>query len=279
MKRAFFRLLFAWQILLSCVVSFNLSSCEDHESSIPWWGTTKIEPAEDYSDSLSIEVYDLTIPKEEAIKKNKADYEKMVFTVSSLNNICFYLSIRKSGAYFAVNQTDEGSEAYWRFMKAKEERIENEKPLDGQAYIYAGIGEGCSIIADKPLFEVEPGENLSDYIKMNLGAEQMITASYPEYEVIHNYYNNPQEVLFNTYFSKGTALSSYPYMLTFTTVPKEQYDEIVFTFRIPIECEYMQQLIYGRDYPESYYEKGLLERNENRVLHGSVTVRFEEQNE
>ena len=65
-------------------------------------------------------------------------------------------------------------------------------------------------------------------------------------------------------------------MLTFTTVPKEQYDEIVFSFEIPIECEYMKQIIYGKDYPEEYYEQGLVERNENRVLRGSVTVRFED---
>ena len=58
--------------------------------------------------------------------------------------------------------------------------------------------------------------------------------------------------------------------------PPETYSEITFTIEIPIECEYFQQIIYGKDYPESYYAQGLLERNENRVLKGSVTVRLDE---
>ena len=276
MKKRFFRLLFAWRVLFLGVVLFNLSSCEDRETNLPWWGTARIEAAEDFKNNLSVEVYDMTLKKEEAIKENKNDSVKKVFKVSSSNNICFYLSVQKSGAYFTINHDDEELDAYWRFVKAKERNIENKKPLEGQAYIYAGIGEGCSITADKPLFEVKEGGNLSDYFKVNLSAEQMIAASYPEFEVVHNYYNEPQGVLFNTYFLKGTALSSYPYMLTFTTVPKEQYDEIVFSFEIPIEFEYMQQIIYGKDYPEEYYEQGLVERNENRVLRGSVTVRFED---
>ena len=81
-------------------------------------------------------------------------------------------------------------------------------------------------------------------------------------------------------FQAGTALFSYisdGFVFSFKDIPEERYKAITFSIEIPIEGEYFQLLFNGEDYPESYYtyEKRVLP-NENRVLRGSVTVRFEE---
>ena len=142
-------------------------------------------------------------------------------------------------------------------------------------YIYAGIVEGAQIYADRPLFGRETGASLNEFFSVQPNSYFRVT--YPDYLVAE--YRSPVEgryrCSFDSFHAKGTALT-FCNLLMLDKRPSEQYEEITFTIEIPIECEYMQQIVYGEDYPESYYEQGLVERNENRVLRGSVTVRFDE---
>ena len=142
-------------------------------------------------------------------------------------------------------------------------------------FYYAGVKDGVSFSADKELFGRKAGSNLADLIILDIPPSSKIAVTYPDYHVCKDYNADSTPITFSDYFKSGTALSlSYNFYASFAQQPTEEYDEITFTLEIPIECEYMQQIIYGEDYPESYYEQGFVERNENRVLRGSVKIKF-----
>ena len=253
-------------------------SCNSSDEVEPWWQAT-IEAAYNYINELKIEAGDTVILRNNW-KSGKDIYSDCegdsVFHVPNYDN--FYLAISlqltKNGHRFYVE--GEKTRAYWDFLQEKRGYVEKEKPKNVQKYVYAGIKQGASLTADKILFGIEPGGNLGEYMKVDLSDEQKIRVNYPDFDVVQNYYGFHNEVLFSNYFKEETALSLIPYMLFFTTAPKECYDEITFSIEIPIKCDYFQKIISGIDYPEEYYEKGLVDRNENRVLRGSVTVKFEE---
>ena len=143
-------------------------------------------------------------------------------------------------------------------------------------FYYAGVKEGARIIADKELFGRKAGSNLADLITLDIPNSSKIAVTYPDFHICKDYNIEASPITFSDFFSKGRALSlSYEFYATFAQLPPEDYEDVTFTIEIPIECEYMQQIIFGEDYPESYYEEGLVERNENRVLRGTVTIKFD----
>ena len=146
----------------------------------------------------------------------------------------------------------------------------------GYPHLYfAGLREGACIRADKTLFGIDKGKPLNDFFAVI--SETFYRATYPHYFIKESHLPSEMEFKyeFDDFFAKGDALT-FCNSLVLERIPPEKYEEITFTIEIPIECEYMQQIVFGEDYPENYYRQGLVERNENRVLRGSVTVRFEE---
>ena len=246
-------------------------SCVSNEENEHWWMTADIEAADNFMNKLKLEAGD-TIQLRENWNNGTWVYDSVCFIPSYGNfYLGFSLQLSKKAPFYLEGNAIQ---THWDFLQSKSINVEKEKPTDIQEYVYAGIKDECSITADKMLFGIEPGGNLGKHFKVRLYGNQKISVLYPGFEVVRNYYNDPTEVLFSDYFLKGTALSFCPFIFYFTKAPEEQYDEITFTIEIPIECEYMHQIIYGEDYPESYYEQGLVERNENRVLRGSVKVKF-----
>ena len=254
------------------IVFLGAVSCTPKEVE-PWWMTANIEAADNYMDKLRLEAGDSIRVKGDW--SNGTWVYDSVCIIPSFENfyLGFSLQLSKSPCFYTESKAIQ---AYWNFMQTKRINVEKEKPIDVQKYIYAGIKDECSITADKKLFGIESGGNLGEHFKIRLYGNQKISVLYPSFDVVRNYYDDSTEVSFSNYFLKGTAMSFCPFFFYFSEAPEERYSEITFTIKIPIECVYLQQIINGEDYPESYYEQGLVERNENRVLHGSVTVRFEE---
>lgn len=194
------------------------------------------------------------------------------YVVPSYENLTFMVYVVNSKVSFSVDSKD--GDRYLAFMDNLSRYIDKESPRRVQEYIYSGIKGGATVTADKTLFGREPGANLGDFFNIELTPDQMIVASYPDFRVLHNYSKQPQPIVFRELFTENTALSSSPYKMFFTDLPKEHYKEITFSIRIPIETEYMKKIIYHEDYPKEWYEKGYLEQNENRVLTGIVKVFF-----
>jgi len=185
---------------------------------------------------------------------------------------------------FQMEGVSEERRKYERFMTEigthLNSYLEKHPAARFEDYYYAGVKGEARIFADKKLFHREAGSNLSDLLLLCLPRGSKIAATYPDFRFVLFYDTETTPVTFANYFRDGLALALPPAWFalraTFAEQPPEAYDEITYTIEIPIECEYMQQIIYGKDYPEEYYEQGLVERNENRVLRGSVTVRFED---
>ena len=144
-------------------------------------------------------------------------------------------------------------------------------------FFFAGIDEGARITADKKLFGRDAGSNLGDLLMLEIPSSANIGLSYPDYSVYKDYSANESSISFSDFFQNGTALSLInEFYAYFAEQPSEECDEVTFTIEIPIECEHMRQIIFGDDYPEIYYKQGMAKRNDNRVLRGSVTIKFDE---
>jgi len=185
-------------------------------------------------------------------------------------------------APFSVNHGSEEQKRFSRMLDGLGKEVNNyteQRGYASQSYYYAGIREAGRIYADCVFFGREAGANLADVMVVDFPQTDKVSVSYPDFQVYKDYNKEASPTTFAEYFKSGTALPFLNYeefRVFFGQMPPEVYDEVTFTIEIPIECEYMQQIIYGKDYPEEYYEQGLVERNENRVLRGSVTVRFED---
>ena len=182
---------------------------------------------------------------------------------------------------FGVEHGSEEQKRYEEIMSELSEGIKNyleQKQYEIRPeFFFAGIKDGARITADKKLFGRDTGSDLGDMFVLDIPPSSKIGVTYPDFRVFKDYNENSSSITFSDFFLSGTALSfSYVFYAYYAEQPSEEYNEVTFTIEIPIECEYMQQIIYGKDYPEEYYEQGLVERNENRVLRGSVTVRFED---
>lgn len=170
-------------------------------------------------------------------------------------------------------------DAYFAFidltMKDADDFIkQNDCPM--QTYYYAGVKRGARIYADKSVAGREPGANISDLMSITVPYCCLLQLTYPDYQVYQDYSNDKNYILFSDYFKEGMALPTVDqFFVNFVESPAEQYDEITYTIEIPFECEYMRKIIFGQDYKEEYYEQGLVERNENRMLKGSVTIHFD----
>lgn len=159
---------------------------------------------------------------------------------------------------------------------AKAKEYIKQKGYPRQDYCYAGVKRGARIYADKTIAGREPGADISDLMSVDLLYKCKVQLTYPDFQIYKDYYADNNTVLFSDYFKEGTVLPRLDlYFISFVESPAEQYDEITYTIEIPFECEYMRKIICGQDYKEEYYEQGLVERNENRMLKGSVTVRFD----
>lgn len=142
-------------------------------------------------------------------------------------------------------------------------------------YLYcAGIREGARIYADKVLFGREPGENLGDKFTLLTHAGNDILVAYPSFEVVHNVKAESRTLTLNDALAKGICVSGHvPSVLN--EIPEEKYDEITLTCEIPFECEYWQSRFYFCDYSDAEYESGRVIRNKDRMLKGSLLIKFD----
>ncbi|MBR3022177.1 MAG: hypothetical protein IKH59_07425 [Bacteroidaceae bacterium] len=192
---------------------------------------------------------------------------------------------KANGRFAIYPENHDPNYTFWRELGSEIDAFLEENPQienpDIDCFFYAGVREGARIYADKMLFGREPGSDLGDLMVMQpLGEGLRIAATYPDFHVVTYYRAEVNPVTFSEFYSEGRALVAKlrwgdALYVSFINLPPENYDEVTFTIEIPIVCEYLQQIINGEDYPESYYEQGLVERNENRVLRGSVKVRFD----
>lgn len=147
-------------------------------------------------------------------------------------------------------------------------------------FICAGTRKGAYICADKPLFGRKAGEPLNDKFSVTSDNEgTWIRASYPDFNIIANGYEEELPTAFDEVFKAGTALYPgneviYGLVLSFNEIPTEKYSRIKFTVCIPIEGEYFSERFGQPDYDEYYYQIGRVLPNKDRVLKGSVMVKF-----
>ena len=198
---------------------------------------------------------------------------------SSWNEMILSYGAKNSQVDFSVNNPSAEFYKYSSFVSEKGKHVValiDSLGFKDDGYpnlIYAGIKEGARIFANKTLFGNNAGTSLNEYFLVKPYLAYSVT--FPDYYVKESHFSEGKDYRcgFSEFHAKGNALT-FCNFLTLKECPSETYSEITFTIEIPIECEYMQQVIYGEDYPESYYEQGFVERNENRVLRGSVKVKF-----
>jgi|GEM_PF-4609015 len=243
-----------------------------------------IFPLEDVSNQLDVIFPTWKSSNEEALM----DGEKMK-NPDSYESMCFRVVPKRFKDVFSVDSKGNGYKQYVEFQNEKCQplaEIVNAALAQGKfagypRYTYAGVREGAQIYANVPLFGRKAREPLNDkFAVMSYSPLTWIRVSYPDFNIIFNGYEEELPTDFDEVFQAGTALFSYisdGFVFSFKDIPEERYKAITFSIEIPIEGEYFQLLFNGEDYPESYYtyEKRVLP-NENRVLRGSVTVRFEE---
>ena len=241
-----------------------------------------IHPLDDLSNELTMIFPTWRTLVEEALEKELTvpkSYSSMAFRVV-LKPYCYgvfcYDGNNEEGNAFEVFQYERCSQINQIVSKAREEGKNASYPF----YTYAGIREGACIYADVPLFGREAGEPLNDkFVVKSYSPQTWIRVSYPEFDILANGYEEELSTDFDEVYKIGSAIFSFindGFVFSFKEYPEEKHDSITFTIEIPIEGEYFQLKFNGKDYPESYYtyEHRVL-RNDNRVLKGSVTVKFD----
>lgn len=262
--------------LLVVSASSLFISCDDDElKKEEALYVVNIHPCEEFSNQLYLFVKDGTGKTEQPASYTYDPQSDTTFHISSWNESTqLGISTVWTGALFYVD-AGETSQVLDSFLEEKTKNFKSIDYLGTIDYIYAGIRDGATITADKPLFGQQSGSDLSDYFTVCVQHSQVFAATYPDFHITHDYRKESLSVPFSEFFSKGTTLSYVPYYLKFNALPEESYDELRFTVTLPIECEYFQQLIHGRNYAAKYYEQGLVVPNENRVLRGSITICFD----
>lgn len=282
MKQTLFYHCFSMVCILFCFVSCDQSNVPSgpyleapFSAKQGYW----FEPSENYSNQLVPLAKDVTKTYDQPSIDRKDIKENMTFDISSFGNLCFIVYPNPyEHMVFSTDDEEEYEEAnerWQKFIKTFQYDCEKYDTDITQEYIYAGIQDGASLTANKVLFGIQPGGNLMSHFRVALSDEQLIAAVYPDFKVRKDYRGNSNAVPAEECFAAGAMLSRSPYWLYPIDLPAEAVEEVTFTFTLPIETEYLEKIVYDRDYPEEWYEQGLLERNDNRVLKGYVTVQFE----
>lgn len=145
-------------------------------------------------------------------------------------------------------------------------------PVAIQPVVDAGICGNARIFADEELFGIPAGEALNECFCLSMPADMnCILFTYPDYQVIHSGLECAQTIPFNEAFSDGMALCM-SYRIQCVVQPKEHYENLALTIEIPIKSEYWLPKFAGEEYPDHFYADGRVERNENRVLKGTVSI-------
>lgn len=116
-------------------------------------------------------------------------------------------------------------------------------------FVHAGFGD-IRIKADKTLFGIEPGGDLSSHFKMIYSPELFV--KFPTYEIVKGCGESNPEELSNW---QGALLSyMWDYVIKVKDSPTERYDYMTFTIEVDV----------------------LLPDNKMQTISNSVTVQFEE---
>lgn len=151
-------------------------------------------------------------------------------------------------------------------------------------YIYewldARVETGIKVTADKPLFGRVPGTNLADFFsasayicfdsktdpEVSYTSTNYIIYSYPDFEVVKAFSAvQPASNLTELFLPHTAAVPRC--IVQLNKIPDEEYDEITFTFSLPLSGESL--LNYSTVPISKPYDKTI-----NKTLQGSVTVSF-----
>lgn len=273
------------------ILASTFIACEDVEE-IQRQGTAvsgtmfsvSIAAPENFTNDIEFTVFESGPESESRITASQDDANRWLS--SNPRNTIINIKPQRSGWQFGAEE--DIREVYLQWVSTKGEEIldelrrvcfEDSSAVAFQDYTYAGILEGAKITSDRVLFGREPGADLGDkfYVEPGYGTSLTILASYPSYHIVYNGYTDSTPLTFSDVFAPGNAMlnPNRNMLLSFAEIPAEPLDEVTFDVEIPFECEYFQPMFYGRDYSSDFYEKNMIVPNENRVLHGSVTVKFE----
>lgn len=179
-----------------------------------------------------------------------------------------------------------GYRAHWVYVqkqidKARINHLE-EDPYVSE-WIDAEVKTGIVVTADKVLFGRDVGTNLADcftassiicYINENNLEEillndhyRYVVYSYPQFEVSSSHSKQERELTLTELFPVHTA--SIPRcIIHLKEIPKEEYDEITFSFSITLRGESL--LSYSTIPIKESFEK-----ETTKTLRGSITIRFQ----
>lgn len=245
-------------ILVIIIISF-LSGCSNK---LPLKGVTErphvgICTVENLSDSLELwcEVWDSSAGNETNLTKD--------------NLIICILPSAKDNKTF-TSYYDSQDDFYNWHRNLLSEIIEANTSYLVQEYLYAGVGSGARICADKVIFGREPGVDLGDMFKPQFSRflTYHYVASYPEYNLLYDLKVHQPET-FREFMNCSPSLGTYGFLcLKFTNVPQEELQTITFSVELPVEYQYYKK------YEElDYNEQGILPPGQ-RILKGSITVEF-----
>lgn len=141
----------------------------------------------------------------------------------------------------------------------------------GWAFSFCETEGNITIAANKPLFGIPAGSNLSEKFIIT-SADPQFRVQYPSFEVI----DKEQSCLglsAKEFFVKNMAVCQMRqhdglYEIAFSEIPPEDYDEITFTISIPVSIydDCYEQLCLGRELSSI--------KGKSRVMSGTTTVYF-----
>lgn len=141
----------------------------------------------------------------------------------------------------------------------------------GYAFSFCETEGGINIVADKPLFGIPAGSDLSERFIIT-SADPQFRVKYPSFEVI----DKEQSCLglsAKEFFVKNMAVCQMRqnnglYEIAFSEIPPEDYSEITFTISIPVSIydDCYEQLCAGRQLSDI--------KGKARVMKGTTTVYF-----
>lgn len=177
----------------------------------------------------------------------------------------------RDGAFFFSNSQRGQFDHFYEKIAGECNASISAYQLETQCYFYATVREGITVYADQPLFGRAAGENLVDLVDAYVHSDCMLRLTYPDFHVEGIF--EEKQLSLTDYLKPGYALPRCLHA-TFREVPAETYERLTFTIEIPFECEYLRKVVFGLDYSDGMYEHYPIERNENRVLHASITFKY-----
>ena len=140
---------------------------------------------------------------------------------------------------------------------------------DCSIFFTARLSGNVTITADKDLFGIGAGEDLSAHFAVEGAANCLPQGPLPDYKVLFENLSTSRPTAIPAFFASETWLMRN-YMFWMKDTPEEKYDELTFTITLPVICDFWRDY-YANKLPEV--------KREGQMLTASVAVRFNQKSD